>query len=138
VISAEHAILHARMKSMGPRRSLSSLNDLTIPVLSSSQPVAKPTHGPLKNSEIHMSHVAPEFISFEVLNYNEYKGSLISTYDFSHTSIGINFTNGLIHDVMNAVVDGMNDERNHAQADERSDPFTCCQWNLGNYLLHGP
>jgi len=53
-------------------------------------------------------------------------------------SIGINFTNGLIHDVMNAVVDGMNDERNHAQADERSDPFTCCQWNLGNYLLHGP
>ena len=81
-----------------------------------------------------MSHVAPELKSYEALNSNEYKGSLISTYDFSHTSIGINFTNGLIHDVMNAVVDGMNDERNHAQADERSDPFTCCQWNLGNYL----
>jgi len=112
-------------------------NDLTIPVLISSQPaglqkIVKYTW------VIHMSHVAPEFISFEALNYTEYEGSLISTYDVSRMSIGISFTNGLIHDVMNAVVDGMNDERNHAQADERSDPFTCCQWNLGNYLLHGP
>ena len=37
---------------------------------------------------------------------------------------GISQTNRLVHDVMNAVVDGMNDERNHAQADKRSDPFT--------------